>query len=1022
MGTGKGRRSPPGTVRVFVSSVTSEFLSCREEIHGVLLQHGIFPVTQEHFPPDYRTVIEVLEDAIRPCHAVIAIVGFRFGSAPFAPLGTRRSYTQLELDISRRLGKPVFLFVARRDLSPQSPIREAVDDIRLQSEFRNALLSEDHRYEYFSDADQLTSRVRDAIPVILELDTEAPLPLSGIGLPKAPTLFVGRAVETEQLNRALVQPTPSLIAVLGVAGQGKSTLVAHWIREHAENKFRASFWCTVSPSVSFGLLLEEALTYFLRGDYHPRESDAAAKIRRLVNLLQTGSLLLVIDGLEQWMAGKGDGRAENEVVITDFLLQTTGLTGGAHVIVTSRVLPSALDDASVSIVPVYPEDRRMQLEGLDEEAAVDLLEGLGAKGSRDELIRAANSYSRHPLALTILARSAAKRSGGLLTAEASSAADEPKERVFRLFSEALGQAGISLEAERTLHVTALALEGLHIDALRHGVAAATRLSGYWKTWLRELLPFSRASKPPDLVDAILHLSDWHLIEWNPVQQTVVMHSLVREYVAGRCQKPRVIHGALSDWYGRKILTDDITTLQQAQPRIIALEHAIRAGDCRRGLELFFGPLTRRHTLAEWLLAFGHHSRELPEQLAQMADGADRGDCLVVRGTMSRRIGALEDAEKDLDSAIEIFRRLPKARPALAAALMNRGNVFRQMCSYAKALQDYSSSLDFLRSIPNSANEVALLLLNRASLLHDLGYCSRALRDADVAVGVFEEAEGRAAADDLPSALVVRGSIRAHMEQMVDADADYKRAAALWERRIAAGEVEWESFLARQRVIRSLCLSQTHGTAMALVELDRAIRFLEDQVRDGHDESEALAIAFLNLTEVRRCAGQLAEGLNSARRSVDLFRMLFSSGRTELEGYLAHALMQTARLAAEAADWDTCRTSLDEGLAISSRVLGRGQLDLMIPFLVQVGALVWLFRPKDLDRSTALTVELLDRAAAGLKTLRGSELICRHVRTFLTRLGQSGDSALLSPNASPVAAWLRQHAVVQSGRHAETSLD
>jgi tetratricopeptide (TPR) repeat protein len=451
-------------------------------------------------------------------------------------------------------------------------------------------------------------------------------------------------------------------------------------------------------------------------------------------------------------------------------------------------------------------------------------------------------------------------------------------------------------------------------------------------------------------------------------------------------------------------------LHQAQPRIMALEHAIRAGNYRRAMELLFGPLTGRHTLAEWLLAFGHHSRELPHRLADVTDGAACGDCLILRATMSRRIGALDDAERDLTSAIEILRLLPSARSMLAGAYMNRGNAFRQMPRYEKALRDYSSALELLLSVPNSSGELALLLLNRASLLHALGYCTQALRDADKAIVIFEGFGDRASPDDLPSSLVMRGSIKADMERMTDADLDYQRAAALWRERIAAGEVEWETLLVRQRIIRSLCLSETRQTDEALAELNQAICFLEARIRLGHEELDVLSVACLNLTEVCRSAGLLAEASAPARRSVELYRMLFASGRTDLEGYLAHALLQAARVDAEAADWDSCHINLDEGIAVARKVLAQGQTDLMIPFLAQVGSLVWLLLPNDLDRATALTAEVLDSAVAGLKALPGSEVICRSIVRFLTRLEQAGNSARLSADASKVA-WLRQNAVV-----------
>ena len=73
-------------------------------------------------PPNYKTVIEILEESIKACDAVIALVGFRFGSSPFTPVGEGRSYTQLEYDAAARLGKPIFLFLANPDFAPHQRV------------------------------------------------------------------------------------------------------------------------------------------------------------------------------------------------------------------------------------------------------------------------------------------------------------------------------------------------------------------------------------------------------------------------------------------------------------------------------------------------------------------------------------------------------------------------------------------------------------------------------------------------------------------------------------------------------------------------------------------------------------------------------------------------------------------------------------------------------------------------------------------------------------------------------------
>ncbi len=1001
-------QSTTNRVRVFISSVTSEFLDCRRQIQEALLGQKILPISQETFPPDYRSVIEILEDSIRACDAVIALVGFRFGAAPVVPAGPRRSFTQLEHDVARNLGKPVFWFFASDSYTPYQPAAEPPEDVRLQATHRESLLQQDCRYEFFSNATQLTFRIAGTIPAILELGARKSLPLGAIRFPKPPILFAGRELESQQLTNALDRSVPSLTAVVGVAGQGKSTLVAHWIREHAGGKFRAQFWCSFSPDVSVDLFLEEILNYLLEGNYiKPQTRDRAGQIRRLLNLLHASLFLIVLDNLEHRL---GNHQASSEsAALEDFLLQATAITSGSQVVITSRILPTVLDGAMISIVPVYPDDKRMQLEGLDEEAAIALLKRHGAKGEREDLLMKANAYSRHPLALTLAARIAAKHDGGILLGTAG----EPKQRVFKLFQEVLHQSNASPEMEQLLQIVSMALESLHLDALKYVFGSVDKSQARsWTHLLSRFVTRSPNTKGVDLIGAIQYLSDWHLIEWDSRQKEIRMHSLVREFFAARCSKSQVVHEALSEWYGRQPIADDISTLQQVQPRIIALEHALRGGDRKRAEELFFGPLTRRHNLAEWLLQFGHLAREIPSRIASLLIGQARAECLIVRAAMSRQLGALGDALADLHSAIQILRSISRARHTLANAFMNRGNVNRQLCRYNDALSDYSSSLDLLRTAKDPFREaIALLLLNRAALLHDMGYCSRGLSDADAAVKLLEGGQNSISLKDLPSALLIRGSIQADMELASEGILDYDRAASLWVARISAGEAECEARLASLRIVRSLSLSDMSQTDAALLDLEGALRFLEGRVQENHTEFEPdLAVATINLAAVQRRGGQLENALVSARRSVDLYKMLFDSGRLELEGYLAHALLQTARVAGEVGDWVLCRSQLEEGLAVSRGVLRKGQTDLLIPFLNQVGAVVWLLFPVDSNRAAALANEVLEQAADGLRAHPKSDLNCRKIAQFIKQLDESEMSVLKSINPANIA-WLRQNSVI-----------
>jgi hypothetical protein len=57
----------------------------RELVKQALLTMGCLPVEQTNFPPDYRSVQEMIEDKIAGCETVICIVVLRYASEPDRP-------------------------------------------------------------------------------------------------------------------------------------------------------------------------------------------------------------------------------------------------------------------------------------------------------------------------------------------------------------------------------------------------------------------------------------------------------------------------------------------------------------------------------------------------------------------------------------------------------------------------------------------------------------------------------------------------------------------------------------------------------------------------------------------------------------------------------------------------------------------------------------------------------------------------------------------------------------------------
>jgi len=155
----------PATRRpeVFISATSADLRSCRQLIKEALLTLHCVPVEQTNFPPDHRSVHEMLRARIIACDAIVHVAGEVYGYEPQerAPGEPRRSYTQMEYDIARELGKPVYVFVCSAGFPYDPHAPEDADKQQLQQAHRAVLsASETLRYDVHT-RDELSLRVRE---------------------------------------------------------------------------------------------------------------------------------------------------------------------------------------------------------------------------------------------------------------------------------------------------------------------------------------------------------------------------------------------------------------------------------------------------------------------------------------------------------------------------------------------------------------------------------------------------------------------------------------------------------------------------------------------------------------------------------------------------------------------------------------------------------------------------------------------------------------------------------------------
>jgi serine/threonine protein kinase len=231
----------------------------------------------------------------------------------------------------------------------------------------------------------------------------APKKISIARLPVTGSDVFGREQDIAFLDRAWANKDVNVVTIVAWAGAGKSTLVNHWLRRMAAEKYRSaelvfgwSFYRQGSSgeTSSADEFLDGALNWF--GDPDPRIGTAWEKGERLARLVAHRRTLLVLDGLEplQNPPGPQEGRVR-EPSLQALLRELAAVNTGLCVITTRTPVADLADhEGSTSL--------RRDLEQLSNDAGAKLLRALGVKGHEEELRTASNEFSGHCLALTLL--------------------------------------------------------------------------------------------------------------------------------------------------------------------------------------------------------------------------------------------------------------------------------------------------------------------------------------------------------------------------------------------------------------------------------------------------------------------------------------------------------------------------------------------------------------------------------------------------------------------------------------------
>jgi NB-ARC domain len=214
-----------------------------------------------------------------------------------------------------------------------------------------------------------------------------------IALETAPDLgsFYGREQELQQLSQWIGQERGKLVAVTGLAGIGKTSLVLALvdqfvIQTNSEITFEVIIWHSVQLSPRLQDLLNHLLAVF---SSEPAATVAVA-LDQLFNHLRQRRCLLVLDGFAPRLPPEADRHSCDH----DYGQLWQRLSRDRHqscVVLTSRERPAEIADAPI-----------LKLAGLAEADALTLLSQQGFTGQELGLKALSRLYGGNPLALKLV--------------------------------------------------------------------------------------------------------------------------------------------------------------------------------------------------------------------------------------------------------------------------------------------------------------------------------------------------------------------------------------------------------------------------------------------------------------------------------------------------------------------------------------------------------------------------------------------------------------------------------------------
>jgi tetratricopeptide (TPR) repeat protein len=864
---------------VFVSATTSDLGDYRRRTSDILQGAGIFPVVQDYFGSDFRTIEEMLLDKILSSDAVICLIGHVFGAAPNSDgILSDRSYTQIEFDLANRYEKPIYIFIADDNLAKD---KEAIESEELQSkqkEYRRTILTDTRKYQQFASLNELELLIHGLIqPILTNAGRRS---FKYLDPPPMPLCFVGRTDETDQLNAAIDKRTPSVIALLGMGGQGKTTLLAHVLRGRTSLPFSGGVWVSAEQGgFSFSEFLDRALQELMGNRFNKTDFPRLdTRLSQLMSILQKRPVLIVIDAIERWLNGWGEDkeligfqdlslRQGNCKELDEFLQQASGLNNGSHIILTSRALPAALDLVLCTILPIFPKaNTEIGLSGLTPDEAIELLEQQGMVASKEKLTNLAKSLVCHPLALIGFAR-VAKKLGKDWETLLFEKDNDPSRAFHNLVDEIRKHLPNREISELILKYASLLPEGVSLDLIKWLIKKESNLS--------------QITEEFNLLVLVLALADWNLLIWDSNAQLVRLHSLVAEYFAKLIPDSvrNEIHINTALWYKTRSVEPENFA---ANYEILALRHYIVANDGKQAFDIMFKNRLENKNLFDRLIIKGNlwECADFLQEITKQVSGLQKVQCIL------SRVHILNELELS-------HLALPELQLASAIVLMNSD------LNWPPIQILLAKCYGFQGIIQNETGKatIAITFLNKSIKIFDsLDFLSN------------ENIE------DLIITLANRGVARKALGDWDGASDDYRRILDLFQRRNLNSETSLDDLMMINEIrFRIANIDMVRGEITGAIEgMELAVGVMRKvQVNSAKRPRRNYLLSLVSLASAYVVGCKPSQALEIVQELIIPIEELSLQGCWEYNGILAQAYINKARAMLKL-------TKFDDALVASNR--------------------------------------------------------------------------------------------------------